>query len=356
MQFSGQRTNRASAGPRHSPARLHVCARLLATLFILFAAIAIPSARGQTNAAIPTPPSLTETNYEEVLRAYLQLQEQLHATQLSVERTREQTDASAARSAETLAVRLQAIEQALASQRSRELEAMQSSNRVMLIVAGTFAAVGVLAMLVTAFFQWRSLNRLAEISTGLPAFHALGPATPLAALGPGDGHLVSAGAADQSNLRLLGALDSLEQRIHQLEHATTPGDSNGKPTPARLADGVSPGAAIQQSNNSSEQTHSALIGKGQSLLNLDKADEALACFDEILAHDPKHTDALVKKGTALERLRKLDEAIQCYDQAIAADQSLTIAYLYKAGLFNRQDRFGEALQCYEQALRTQEKH
>jgi len=98
-----------------------------------------------------------------------------------------------------------------------------------------------------------------------------------------------------------------------------------------------------------------LLGKGQSLLNVDKAEEALACFDEVLMLDARNAEALVKKGTALERLRKLDEAIECYDRAIAADSSMTIAYLYKGGLFNRLERFTEAMECYEKALRTQEK-
>ena len=98
-----------------------------------------------------------------------------------------------------------------------------------------------------------------------------------------------------------------------------------------------------------------LIGKGQSLLNVDKAEEALACFDEVLTLDAQNAEALVKKGTALERLRKLEEAIECYNRAIVADGSMTIAYLYKGGLFNRLERFTEAMECYEQALRTQEK-
>jgi len=99
----------------------------------------------------------------------------------------------------------------------------------------------------------------------------------------------------------------------------------------------------------------SLLGKGESLLNLDKAEAALACFDEALTLAPNHAEALVKKGTVLERLRKLDEAIECYNRAIAADRSMTIAYLYKGGLFNRMARFSEALECYEQAVRTQER-
>jgi tetratricopeptide (TPR) repeat protein len=98
-----------------------------------------------------------------------------------------------------------------------------------------------------------------------------------------------------------------------------------------------------------------LLGKGQALLNLQQADTALACFDEVIALDSTNPEAFVKKGMALERLGKLDEAIDCYDRAIALDDSMTMAYLSKGGVFNRLERYGEALQCYEQALRAQQK-
>ena len=45
-----------------------------------------------------------------------------------------------------------------------------------------------------------------------------------------------------------------------------------------------------------------LLGKGQSLLHLDQTEEAIACFNEVLALDPQHTEALVKKGAALEKM------------------------------------------------------
>jgi len=299
-----------------------------------------------------------ETNAQETLRSYLQLQEQIHATQLAVERSRTQAEAAATETAKAFTARLQGIETALASQRAQELGAMQSSNKVMLIVAGLFAALGLLAMLFMAYFQWRTINRLAEISAALPLAHALGSGP---ALGAGNPHLVTISPPEQSNQRLLGALDQLEKRIHELEHtAHEPlhaGASLGQETthPAPPPNGQPVTAAPEGAAVSSDAARiTLLLGKGQSLLNLDQAEEALGCFDQILALDPSHPEALVKKGAALERLRKLDEAIACYDRAIAADGSLTVAYLYKGGLFNRLERFGEALECYEQALRTQE--
>jgi tetratricopeptide (TPR) repeat protein len=304
----------------------------------------------------------SETNNQETLRAYLQLQEQLHLTQLAVEQNRKEAKESSAQSSEMLAGRLQTIEKALESERTRELEAMQSSNRVMLLVAGTFATVGFLAMLLMSFFQWRTVNRLAEISAALPAGLALGPAPTRGTLGPGESQLVTVGPAEQSSLRLLGALEQLEKRIYELEHATrTPlsegtAEGNGGEN-SSSENGASARAPLTGSNSTAGDVNRAavLLGKGQSMLNLDDAQAAVACFDEVLAIEPDNAEALVRKGTALERLQRLNEAVECYDRAIAANGNLTIAYLHKGGLFNRMERFNEALECYEKALRTQEK-
>ena len=343
----------------------HFCLRLLALLALTVAAAALRSAGGENSASSPTNKQ-EESSSQETLRTYLQLQEQLHATQLAIEQNRKEARDVAAQTAEALARRLQAIEQALAAQRARELEAMQSYNRVALLIAGAFATVGFAAMLIMAYFQWRTVNGLANLSTALPSRRLLGPAPAIAALGPGSDLSDKAGAAERSKEQLLGALEQLEKRIYDLERsspslgggamaepAPVPGNGNGHAQPATASDSAPP--ATEAAAPSGEAARiSELLAKGQSLLNLDNAEAALACFEEALSLDPNHTEALVKKGAALERLQQLDAAIQCYDKAIAADGSMTIAYLHKGGLFNRLERFNEALECYEKALQTQE--
>jgi tetratricopeptide (TPR) repeat protein len=309
----------------------------LSQICFLLVILAAGPLHGQTNIGVAVAAKPEDTNSQETLRSVLRLQEQLSATQLAIERSQQEADAAATRRAEVVDGRLSGIEQNLAAQRTQEMEAIQSSNKVMLTVACVFGGLGCAAMLLTAFFQWRTVNRLTEISTALPALGAGGSF----ALGPGDSGRVTVGTADQSNQRLLGALDQLEKRIFELEHTTRP-HVEGNPSPASVPEG--PDAA----------QITLLLGKGQSLLNLDQNEEAIACFDQVLALDNNHPEALVKKGAALERLRKLEEAIACYDRAIAADNSMTVAYLYKGGLFNRLERFTEALECYEMALRTQE--
>ncbi len=333
-------------------------------------------------ADLPSPE--TNATSQDTLRSYLQLQEQLHATQLAIEQTRKDNAEAAARSSELLAAKLQSIETALSAQRARELEAMQSSNRVMLIVAGTFAFVGVSAMLLMAFFQWRTVQGLAELSTGIPATRLLGAGAPIRALGPGEPTLPAAGQVEQSSAKLVSVLDQIEKRIGQLEFATRPslpGDSgssnpgsnsNSNSIPAsapgskinsasngngsgRLSPILSSDSAASQPVSGEPDAFQRLLKTGQALLDEDFPDRALAQFEHALALRPKHAEALVKKGAALERLQRPLEAITCYDGAIAADRSLTIAYLHKGGCLNRMEKFSEALQCYEQALRTQEK-
>ncbi len=309
-------------------------------------------------------PKAEETNAQDTLRSFIQLQEQLHATQLAIEQNRKDNAEAAARNAQVLTERLQAIETALSAQRARELEAMQSWNRVMLIVAGSFALVGIGAMLLMAFFQWRTLHNWAELSGGLGSPRLLGAGSPLRALGPGEMIASPSGQGEQSNSRLIGALEQLEKRIYQLESGSRPAlhestqaavasgpNGNGSPanTPARSANGAS------KAKSPDQERLENLLQTGQGLLDQDKPEPALACFEEALAVRPQDPEALVKKGTALERLQRPAEAVACYDEAIAADHSLTIAYLHKGGCLNRMERFTEALQCYEQALSTQEK-
>jgi tetratricopeptide (TPR) repeat protein len=321
--------------------------RALVTLALLGIAVVV---FGAEPALVPAPAGKTEeTNAQDILRAYLQVQEQFHATQLSIERSRKETDAAAAEAAKVFAGRLQAIEQTLAAQRAQELEAMQSTNKVMLMIAGLFALIGFAAMLFMAYFQWRTISRLAEISAALPMPHSLGAGSPLAALGAGDPPEITVGPAQRSSQQLLGALEQLEKRICQLEHTPTPPQESASSPLAAATPPASPNGGPPEAARIT-----VLLGKGQSLLNLDQAEQAVACFDQALALEPNHAEALVRKGAALERMRKLDEAIACYDRAIAADASMTVAYLYKGGLFNRMERFSEALECYEKALQTQE--
>jgi tetratricopeptide (TPR) repeat protein len=174
------------------------------------------------------------------------------------------------------------------------------------------------------------------------------------ALGAGyGGQMQALNPAEQSAAQFKGAIEQLQKRLREMETAMDKPSAAGESGSAealpvgeielRLPEAKSRGARV-----------ALLLGKGQALLSLQQPENAIVCFDEVIAVDPTIADAFVRKGTALERLGRLDEAIENYDRAIALDHSLTMAYLCKGGVFNRLERYSEALQCYEQALRTKQ--
>src|SRR6185503_9800196 len=111
---------------------------------ILFISTVFLSAMAQNkpDAATPTAKPPEPTDSEQALRAYLQLQEQLHSAMLTIEQARkdaeaaaqrnqeaiqqarQESEANAQRSAEIIGARLKLIEQTLTSQQEHELKAM----------------------------------------------------------------------------------------------------------------------------------------------------------------------------------------------------------------------------------------
>jgi tetratricopeptide (TPR) repeat protein len=363
--------------------------RVLGLCASLFLAGAATAAVGELPAT--PPPRAEETNTLEMLRAYLQLQVQIHELQNAFDHARQQTDEAVAKTARAVNERLDSVEKSLDERRSRELEAVsisseaqRKSNSIMLVVAGSFASIGFVALVLMAYFLWRTIQRLAELSAALPGPRSLGPRPAIAALGEGDSGqsgLVRADPAEQASGRLLAAMDRLEKRIGELEHSAeaplpeskgpelklngSPANGNGgtihlfddgaQVTDDQLKADVDANAEAEPETVSGNPQLDYLLRKARSLLKLDQAEGALASFDEALTISPENPEALVGKGASLEKLRKLDEALACYDGAITADPSLTIAYLRKGGLCNRMERFKEALECFEKALHTQEK-
>jgi len=316
-----------------------------------FLATSLAAAAATSNEVLRAAESPADTDS---LRAYLALQEQVRATQLALEKNRQETEAIAMRSAAAIAEQIKGLTQTMNDQRTREVEAMQGTNRLMLIVVGGFACLGFLAMLMTSWLQMRALNRLTEFSSSLPVRAGLPGMNPA-------GSLISNAAAAQANSQMFGALDRIERRMMELEHVGgAPASSVGvEAAPAPVIAAAEPAVHHSAGATNGATAHSdqipLLLAKGQSLLSLEQAAEAIECFDVILNSDPNNAEALVKKGAALEMLRRDEDALQCYDRAIAADDSLTIAYLQKGGLFNRLERYEEALTCYERALQTQDR-
>lgn len=272
-------------------------------------------------AEVSKPETVTR---DDVSNNYLQIQEQIHATQLAIEQGRLAALNAANSNAAALAVRLQSLEQSVATQRANDAEAARKSQQLILILAGAGGLAGLGMMLLMVYFQWRAFTQLAAISTPQPA--ALANASAVHQLAaPGRA------TVETANARLLDVVGQLEKRIHELESGQK----------------VLPGMAAADSTD--------LLAEAQKFLDAQQPQLALESVAAVLLAHPQHAEALVKQAVALEKLGRPDEALASCDQAIAADDTLALAHLHKGGLLNRLRRYDEALDCYERALLAQEK-
>jgi tetratricopeptide (TPR) repeat protein len=290
---------------------------------------------GQTN--------FTTMANTDVVNSLLQVQAQLHETEMLVDSNRQQTVAAMERHNEAIAADIQLLlQKAVADQRAAEAESARGIEHMMLMVAG----IGMLALavvVVLVFLQLRTATRLVEL--------AMAPGSPMSSnrslpvVETNVALPASARAAlEFSNARLLGVIERLERRILELEETVHLPLEQG-----------SASSSSQNGKSSGEQRVADLIVEGQLFLDTNKAEKALECFEEALEIDPELSDALIKKAVALEKLEKIDEAIACYDRVIEIGDSVTTALLQKGGMLNRLARYDEALQCYERALQTQER-
>jgi tetratricopeptide (TPR) repeat protein len=340
-----------------------------------------PPAEASATAKRPVTP--VELSQADLLKAYLQMKEELHATQLAVANTRLEAEAAARTQTQALTEKIEAMKISFETERDRQRMEWQQAeterswqraeaeefNRLVFWIGGVFGAVGLLAVLATPFLQWRALNRFVEVNAQRlqlagPANHAAGLTLP-AGSSPADQ------AVESSNQRLLSVIDRMERRILELEETTGPATGGAQaqlqqapaslPNIAQASAVVGGGSAKTTAEKPArlaggEQGNpiAVLLGKGMLLLELQKPREAMACYDEILRTEPTNAEALVRKGSALEQLHRDEEALECYDAAIRADRRKTLAYLYKGAVCNRLSRFEESVESYEQALKVEQ--
>lgn len=277
-----------------------------------------------------TPPGITR---DEVAQNYLHIQEQIHESQLAVQKSQQlameiqQAALDSAKSnSDALNTRLQSLEKVIADQRVSDADAVRKTQQSTLFMAGAFGLAGLGILLVMVYFLWRAFTQLAQISAQQQMVIAqVGAVQQLAAPGRA--------TVEASSAQLLDVVSRLEHRILELE-------SGQKLLPEVVA--AKPAAPD-------------LLSEGQKFLDENAPQKALETFDKFLATNPDRADAIVKRAAALEKLDREDEALASYNRAITADSTLVIAHLQKGGLLNRLRRYDEALNCYEQALLAQEK-
>ena len=80
------------------------------------------------------------------------------------------------------------------------------------------------------------------------------------------------------------------------------------------------------------------LNKGNSLANLKKFEEAIACYDKTLSLDSTNWEAWGNKGNALSKLGKDEESIVCYTQAIRLNHEDWEAWGNKGFVLNKLDK------------------
>lgn len=179
---------------------------------------------------LPTPPLNDDASRAELVASYQVLREQLRAAQATIvndrlnaeERTRQQSAAlnekiEELKNALTVVSRRQHSEEQRGDfERARQQESTLRNNRLALIVAASVGGAVLLALFITAFIQWRAMNRIAEAVNLHPRLLAQSQAN-----WPGAAPAVITEQAERavatSNQRLLSAIERIEQRIEELE-------------------------------------------------------------------------------------------------------------------------------------------
>jgi tetratricopeptide (TPR) repeat protein len=307
---------------------------LVLAMAVSFLAIRLPAM--DTNAS---PDSTNDLRSDALAASLLQIQEQLHNTQLALQENQQVAAALAQNNSDKLTAHLQSLEQSLITQRAEEAEEAHKTAEWTLLLTGVIGLAGLGILLWMVYLQTRAFTKLTEISIQQNAVMANASAV----------HQLAAPAravVESSNAKLLEVVGQLKDRITELELGT-PSLAIGTKT-----NGITNGNA---NGNGNGQPKAEALAEGQKHLDQNEPQQALEIIDRYLAGHPDDPEALLKKADALQKIGRNDEALAHYNRVIAADGSMAVAHLQKGGLLNRLRRYDEALNCYEQALQAQEK-
>jgi tetratricopeptide (TPR) repeat protein len=256
------------------------------------------------------------------------------------------------------------VEAALVSPRSPEAVPVRDPAQTQLVVIVALALMVVLAVIFLAWMQLQATHRFVDRASIVRELTAPAHGCSDLEVKSAPAQPASDGTVQPSVAQLRDELQRILHRVEKIEYTATPpydfkenGTRVDRPGQAPAPAAPTPVKAPETTAPLPEPSErvAILLGKGQTLLGLGRAEEALACFNEGLADNPDHVELLLKKGTAQERLQQLEAALASYDRAIVLNRSLTTAHLLKAGVLSRLGREAEALQCYEFILHERPK-
>src|SRR6185436_19259878 len=135
---------------------------------------------------------------------------ELRAAQEAIEQLRREIENSSTRNAEAITAGLGLIEPTLSRMHERQMEAVQSSNRTILLVAGIFAAVGFVGLIFISLILVRAIGRFSEMAVVGAPRALIGAGTGLPVLSEGESFSSRGGAVERATGRFQGAIDQLQ--------------------------------------------------------------------------------------------------------------------------------------------------
>jgi hypothetical protein len=242
--------------------------------------------------------------------------------------------------------RMAAIERLLESNRELDRSMMMMMIKITLIVSGVTGLTGIGAVIAVVVLQARWINRVSETALAQP--HTSTPST----MGWGARGLPeparTSHAIQASRQQFSEAVQSLRSQIEAMEQG-----QHREAAPSRGPDNQARTVTYGPEETTADQNEfevTRLLEKGTQLLDIGRADRALACFDQARVLAPGKSEVHLKRARTLEQLQRDSEALEAFDQVLLIDPSMVAANLGKAGILNRLERYNEALECYEKAL------
>ena len=123
-----------------------------------------------------------------------------------------------------------------------------------------------------------------------------------------------------------------------------------------LASRRGPAASLLRHFSHSVAHHLRREGVLVFLAALQRQDEALACFDKLIAMKADFVEAHFHQGNVLLGLGRFPEAIVSFDNAIVLDPHHVTALTNKGHALHELGRFAEAITCYDRILTVNPAH
>jgi tetratricopeptide (TPR) repeat protein len=96
--------------------------------------------------------------------------------------------------------------------------------------------------------------------------------------------------------------------------------------------------------------------QGNTLFNLKRYEEALQSYKKVIELDPRNPNAWINQGNALNNLKRHEEALQSYKKSIELDSRNSIAWMNQGNTLDNLERHEEALQSYKKSIELNPKN